>query len=111
VEPKDKLKSQLPPKTSDIKEEIKVKEEPAVKRVPKKTYFKSNGTPFGLREDGTQLQFIKRESVSSKYLRYLIKKGEIVEDLERGLLLDVDYDGGTNKAYCKFYEPITSPIV
>ena len=47
---------------------------------------------------------ISRESVSSKYLRYLIKKGEIVQDLEKGLLLDVDYDGEQNKAYCKFYD-------
>ncbi|GAI66056.1 unnamed protein product, partial [marine sediment metagenome] len=37
-------------------------------------------------------------------LRYLIEKGDIVENLERGLLLDVDYDGGQNKAYCKFYD-------
>ncbi|MHA1391339.1 MAG: hypothetical protein ACTSQT_03740, partial [Promethearchaeota archaeon] len=110
VEPKDKLKSQLPPKTSDIKEEIKVKEEPIIKKVQKKLYFKSSGIPFGLKEDGTQLQFIKRESVSSKYIRYLIEKGEIVEDLERGLLLDVDYDGGLNKAYCKFYDLDTDEI-
>ncbi|MCK4370548.1 MAG: DNA-directed DNA polymerase I, partial [Candidatus Lokiarchaeota archaeon] len=51
-----------------------------------------------------------RENVSSIYIRYLIEKGEIVEDMERGLLLDVDYDGGQNKAYCKFYDLETDDI-
>ena len=109
-ESKDQLKTQIPPKTNDLKEEIKAEEEPILKRVQKKLYFKSSGIPFGLKEDGIQLQFIKRESVSSKYIRYLIEKGEIVEDLERGLLLDVDYDGGLNKAYCKFYDLDTDEI-
>ncbi|MHA1234046.1 MAG: DNA-directed DNA polymerase I [Promethearchaeota archaeon] len=109
-EPKDQPKTQISPKTKDVKEEIKVKEEPAIKRVQKKLYFKSSGIPFGLKEDGIPLQFIKRESVSSKYIRYLIEKGEIVEDLKRGLLLDVDYDGGLNKAYCKFYDLDTDEI-
>ena len=108
--PKVQLKAQIPPKTEDIKEDTKVKEEPAVKRVLKKKYFTSTGIPFGLKEDGIQLQSIKRESVSSRYIRYLIEKGEIVEDLERGLLLDVDYDGGLNKAYCKFYDLDTDEI-
>lgn len=110
AEPKDKLKALEPSKTVDVREEIKAKEEPILKRVQKKQYFKSTGIPFGLKEDGIQLQFIKRESVSSKYIRYLIEKGEIVEDLERGLLLDVDYDGGLNKAYCKFYDLDTDEI-
>jgi len=110
AEPKDKLKALEPSKTVDVREEIKAKEEPILKRVQKKQYFKSTGIPFGLKEDGIQLQFIKRESVSSKYIRYLIEKGEIVENLERGLLLDVDYDGGLNKAYCKFYDLDTDEI-
>ncbi len=109
-EPIDQLKTQIPPKTKDIDEKIKAKEKPALKKVTKKVYFKSNGTPFGLKEDGIQLRDIKRESVSSKYIRYLIERGEIVEDLERGLLLDVDYDGGLNKAYCKFYDLDTNDI-
>lgn len=90
-------------KTKVVKEEIK-------KGTPKKEYFKSTGVPFGLKENGIHLQDIKRESVSSKYIRYLIEKGDIVEDLERGLLLDVDYDGGLNKAYCKFYDLDTHEI-
>ena len=70
VEPKEELKTQIPPKAKDVKEEIKAKEEPAIKRVQKKFQFKSSGIPFGLKEDGIPLQFIKRESVSSKYIRY-----------------------------------------
>ncbi|NVM16359.1 MAG: DNA-directed DNA polymerase I [Candidatus Lokiarchaeota archaeon] len=106
----DQLLPQEPPETKDVKEEIKVKAEPVIKGTPKKQYFKSSGIPFGLKENGIQLQHIKRESVSTKYIRYLIEKGELVEDLERGLLLDVDYDGGLNKAYCKFYDLDTDDI-
>jgi len=109
-EPKNQLKTQTSPKTEDLKEEIKAKEELVLKRAAKKVYFKNTGIPFGLKQDGVQLQHVKRESVSSKYIRYLIEKGEIVEDLERGLLLDVDYDGGLNKAYCKFYDLDTDEI-
>jgi DNA polymerase I len=101
---------QEPPEAKDVKEETKVDEVLTLKLPPKKLYFKSTGIPFGLKEGGILLQDIKRESVSSKYLRYLIEKGEIVDNLERGLLLDVDYDGGLNKAYCKFYDLDTDEI-
>ncbi|MHA1804755.1 MAG: DNA-directed DNA polymerase I, partial [Promethearchaeota archaeon] len=67
-------------------------------------------TPFGLKEGNIKLSEVKRESMSSKYIRYLIERNEIVSDLERGLLLDVDYDGGQNKAYCKFYDLDTDEI-
>ena len=56
------------------------------------------------------LEKVLREGVTSKYIRYLIAKGEIVENLERGLLLDVDYDGGQNKAFCKLYDLDTEDI-
>ncbi|MFX1288581.1 MAG: DNA-directed DNA polymerase I [Promethearchaeota archaeon] len=77
---------------------------------PEKLYFKSNRVPFGLKEGEIQLKKKERESVSSKYIRYLIEKGEIIENLARGFLLDVDYDGGLNKAYCKFYDLDTDEI-
>ena len=100
---KEHMLPQEPPKTKEVKKEIK-------KGPLKKTYFESTGVPFGLKESGIKLQNVKRESVSSKYIRFLIEKGEIVEDIERGLLLDVDYDGGLNKAYCKFYDLNTDEI-
>jgi len=109
-ESKDQLIAHKTYETKDLEDKKKIKEEPAIRRALKKTYFKSSGIPFGLKEGGIPLQFIKRESVSSKFIRYLIEKGEIVEDLERGLLLDVDYDGGLNKAYCKFYDLDTDEI-
>jgi len=74
------------------------------KKVPEELFFKGNMEPFGLKAGNIELEDIKREGSSSKYLRYLIEKGEIVQNLERGFLLDVDYDGGKNKAYCKFYD-------
>lgn len=73
-------------------------------KVTEKLYFSKQEYNFGLKEGNVSLSKVKRESLSSKYLRYLISKGEIVDNLERGLLLDVDYDGGQNKAYCKFYD-------
>lgn len=72
--------------------------------VPEKLYFNKQEYNFGLKEGDITLKKVKRESLSSKYLRYLITKGEIIQNLKRGLLLDVDYDGGQNKAYCKFYD-------
>jgi DNA polymerase I len=79
-------------------------------KIPEELYFQGNDEPFGLEEGNIELEKVKRESASSKYLRYLIKKGDIVQDLEKGLLLDVDYDGGQNKAYCKFYDLNTHEI-
>ncbi|TXT60029.1 MAG: DNA polymerase (modular protein) [Promethearchaeota archaeon] len=75
-----------------------------ITEIPKEQFFKGNEEPFGLLKENIQLEKIKRENFTSRYLRYLIETGEIVENLERGLLLDVDYDGGQNKAYCKFYD-------
>ena len=106
----DHLEDHKTLETKELDEKKTVKEEPTLKSVPKKVFFQSDGIPFGLKDDGIQLQYIKRESVSSKYIRYLIGKGEIVQDLERGLLLDIDYDGGLNKAYCKFYDLDTDEI-
>ena len=101
-------KEKLEKPTKQISDQIKVKKEikdpSEIKPIPKNLFFKRNDTPFGLKEDDIKLTRIQRESVSSKYIRYLIEKGNIVQDLERGMLLDVDYDGGQNKAYCKFYD-------
>jgi len=89
----------------DIEEEKEILiQESQLKSIPQKLFFKGNPEPFGLKKGNIKVEKILRESVSSKYIRYLIKKGEIIQNLERGLLLDVDYDGGQNKAYCKFYD-------
>ena len=114
VDKKEEKKEKSPettkePKIEKPKEEkvIKVappKVEEISKEVPSKLYFKGNDEPFGLKAGNIILGKVFRENVSSKYIRYLIEKDEVVEDLEQGLLLDVDYDGGQNKAYCKFYD-------
>ena len=86
------------------------KAEKITKEIPSNLFFKGNDELFGLKEGNIKLSKVFRENVSSIYIRYLIEKGEIVEDMERGLLLDVDYDGGQNKAYCKFYDLETDDI-
>jgi len=91
-------------KEQKIEEKEKLIEEPKLNTIPKELFFITNNDPIGLQVDNIKIEKVLRESMTSKYIRYLIKKGEIVENLERGLLLDVDYDGGQNKAYCKFYD-------
>ncbi len=102
-------------KTEKIKEEktvkkAAIKEEKIKKEIPVKFSFTGKEEPFGLKSRNIKLTKLLRESVSSKYIRYLIENGEIIEDMERGFLLDVDYDGGQNKAYCKFYDLDTDEI-
>ncbi len=100
------IKKQDDSKEKEVIEIEQTKMEPELesKKVPQTLLFKTKSHNFGLKESDITLEKVQRESVSSKYLRYLIEKGDIVENLERGLLLDVDYDGGQNKAYCKFYD-------
>ena len=86
------------------KKEIPSKEETPIIFIPDKLFYKEDKSPFGLKVGDLSLEKVLRENVTSKYLRYLNQKGEIVKNLKKGLLLDVDYDGGINKAYCKFYD-------
>ncbi|MHA2281689.1 MAG: DNA-directed DNA polymerase I [Promethearchaeota archaeon] len=106
---------EAPEEKPPIKEEKITKSPPTEKKEIKKpsmqvTFFKENDIPFGLKEGDIKLDKVLREGVTSKYIRYLIECKEIVENLERGLLLDVDYDGGQNKAFCKFYDLDTNEI-
>ena len=97
-----------------IKEEKTLKPTPPEKKETTKssqvTFYKENNKPFGLKKDSIKLSKVIRESATSKYIRYLMEKGEIVVNLERGLLLDIDYDGQQNKAFCKFYDLDTDEI-
>ncbi len=109
VKEKPKKKPEEEEKLEDdievIKEEIIEKPSKGdTKKIPQKNYFKEKDEPFGLTEGNIKLNKVLREGVTSKYIRYLIERGDIIENLERGLLLDVDYDGGQNKAICKFYD-------
>ncbi|MGV9198460.1 MAG: DNA-directed DNA polymerase I [Promethearchaeia archaeon] len=97
-----------------IKEEAEMEEKKEIPKehtkIPEKLFFSGNDKPFGVQTEKVNLEKISRENVSSRYIRYLIKKGDIVQNLEKGLLLDVDYDGGQNKAVCKFYDLETGKI-
>jgi DNA polymerase I len=114
VDKKEEKKEETPKNAKELKTEKSreekitkkesIREVETTKNVPSTLYFKGNDEPFGLKEGNIKLTKVLRESFSSKYIRYLIEKMEINEDMERGLLLDVDYDGEQNKAYCKFYD-------
>ena len=118
-----KTKEPISDKPQEIKEkEVKIlteevapeiKSEPRDKSVTfkkvKKKYFEKRDYDFGLKEIDVTLDSLK-ESASSKYIRYLIETNKIVKNLKKGLLLDVDYDGGQNKAVCKFYDLDTDEI-
>jgi len=99
-QPEEEFIQEVDEKDAGVKEEM----EHIPAEIPPEMFFKGNEEPFGLKKDAVELKDVKRESVSSKYVRYLIKNEKIVENMDRGLLLDVDYDGGENKAYCKFYD-------
>jgi len=107
-EKKKKENDKKPEKSKEIKPEEKntpsIKDETKIKKIPDNLFYKENKTPFGLKEGDINLEKVLRESVTSKYLRYLIKKGDIASNIEKGLLLDVNYDGSLNKAYCKIYD-------
>jgi len=97
-----KIKPKEPEKTQEL--EKKGEEVQKVKDLLKKEYFKLGDLNFGLKEGDIHLESIQRESHTSKYIRYLKKANKIVKNMRRGLLLDINYDGGENKAYCKFYD-------
>lgn len=82
----------------------KVSKKETLGEIPKNLYYKPKSTNFGLLEKNTQFKKKERESGEAAYVRFLIENGKITTNLENGVLLDVDYDGGQNKAYCKFYD-------
>ncbi|MHA2130080.1 MAG: DNA-directed DNA polymerase I [Promethearchaeota archaeon] len=94
----------------DDTKETPLRQEKSIKEIPSDLFFKENNEPFGLDVGNLKLDKVLRESVTSKYIRHLIKRGKIVKNLDQGLLLDVDYDGGQNKAFCKFYDLETNEI-
>lgn len=112
--PESKVKEEKKPKEKkQIKKDKTTKEpqdiseilEEDIESIPDEFFFEEEEEEdFALQEGDIDLEDLKREGLTTKYLRYLVEKGEIVQDLEKGLLLDVDYDGGQNKAYCKFYD-------
>ncbi|MHA1191640.1 MAG: DNA-directed DNA polymerase I [Promethearchaeota archaeon] len=97
--------------TEKVSPEIKseTQEKSVTLKKAKKKYFEKRSQDFGLKEIDITLDS-QKESARSKYIRYLIETDQIVKNLKKGLLLDVDYDGGQNKAVCKFYDLETDEI-
>ena len=83
---------------------VKVLKKETLGEIPKNQYYEPKAKNFGLLEKNTQFKKKERESPVAAYVRFLIENGKITTNLENGVLLDVDYDGGQNKAYCKFYD-------
>jgi DNA polymerase I len=80
------------------------------REIPNNLYYKTQPTNFGLHEMSPNFKAKQKESGESAYIRFLIENGKIASNLENGVLLDVDYDGGQNKAYCKLYDLETQDI-
>ncbi len=74
------------------------------KRNQQINYFRGNNDPFGLKGTNFDSNSIKHESYNTKYLKYLTKQDKIVQELKNGILLDIDYDAGQNRVYCKFFD-------
>ncbi len=70
----------------------------------KKNYFPKNTEPIGDMAIPFDMPRERRESQQSWHLRQLFKKGDVITDMERGVLLTVEYSGKMNKAYAKFYD-------
>ena len=93
------------PKNEKIQDKSEEIEDTTSKnKIAQKVYMEQKQLNFGFNEKDIKLESEQKEAVSSKYIRYLIEAGDLVNNLNSGLLLDVDYDGGQNKAYCKFYD-------
>ncbi len=88
---------------SDQEKSDSVKDYQEKGKILEKIYFQKNTDPIG----DSHYTFLKRknrEQQKSWHLRFLNKENEIVQDMEKGILLTVDYDGGYNKAFAKFFD-------
>ncbi|MHA1746820.1 MAG: 3'-5' exonuclease, partial [Promethearchaeota archaeon] len=69
-----------------------------------KKFFITDLQPFGDAKYPQNLPRQSREAQKSWHIRNLQQNHEIVQEMTEGILLTVDYDGGTNKAFAKFYD-------
>jgi DNA polymerase, archaea type len=60
--------------------------------------------PIGDQRYSFDLPRNQRENQRSWHLRIVEQAGEFIQEMEQGLLLTVEYDGNTNKAYARFYD-------
>ena len=88
--------------TTKIIHDIDDKTKPTIKS--NITFYEKNDKLFGELAFTNKLTNRKGESRKSQYLRYLIENDKICSNLEKGLLLTVEYCGTQNKAYARFYD-------
>ena len=83
-----------------------VKEEPESEGMVKSElkFYDLSDKPFGELIFDKKLAKNKYEAQKSLYLRHLIDNKKICQNMERGLLLTVEYCGTQNKAYARFYD-------
>lgn len=74
------------------------------KRKGELDFYEQNDEPFGENVFEKSVEDIKREASKSRYLRFLIENDMICDNMEKGLLLTVEYCGTQNKAYARFYD-------
>jgi len=67
-------------------------------------FYKKNNIPFGELEFENQLEKEQGQSRKSRYLKYLKENDRICVNMEKGILLTVEYCGTENKAYARFYD-------
>ncbi len=99
AETESKIKSKQTPIEQITPKEIGEHDTPLVK-IP----WKTDPQPIGDEMYAQQYPRNNKESQQSWHLRILVESGQIVQNLENGILLNVEYDGALNKAFLKFYD-------
>ena len=110
VEEKAPSKKEKPKPKKEKKEEPKKPKKEEEKEIAGELFYVQKPANFGLCEDSTTFKLVKGESSEAAYIRFLKENNKITTELKNGVLLDVDYDGGQNKAYCKLYDLDTHDI-
>ncbi len=86
-------------KTADIP-----KRKTELNKVFEKIYLPKNQNPIGDERFKFKIPRNNRESQKSWHIRLLDENNDLVKNMKEGILLSVDYDGGFNKAFAKFYD-------
>ena len=97
-----KKKQEIPPKTQTSP---KSAAQPLVK-----SFFQSQSHDFGDFSFKDTYPRNNHESQKSHHLRILQEENMIVQDMDAGMLLTVEYDGDLNKAFAKFFDFSTESI-
>lgn len=103
-------KSSLDSKKNPPSTETQVTVETGKEKDLIKTFYDARPLDFGDFPYQDKYPRENRESQKSYHLRILQEEHLIVQDMEEGVLLTVEYDGELNKAFAKFYDLSTKSI-